>query len=70
MSTRRAVWIFIGAITLVRLALIATTNLSGDEAHYWMWSDSLAPAYFSNCSAASIIFAAVSPCCTYSSSAR
>ncbi len=47
MSTRRAVWIFIGALTLVRLTLIATTNLSGDEAHYWMWSDRLAPAYFS-----------------------
>ena len=46
-STTRAVWIFLAALTVIRLALIGTTDLSFDEAHYWMWSDRLAPAYFS-----------------------
>src|SRR5262245_14032916 len=26
---------------------LATTDLEFDEAHYWMWSERLAPAYFS-----------------------
>lgn len=47
MTTKRAVWIFLGALSLLRFALIGATELSGDEAHYWMWSDRLAPAYFS-----------------------
>src|SRR5262245_21644043 len=47
MSTTRAVWFFVGALTVIRLSLLATTNLSFDEAHYWMWSERLAPAYFS-----------------------
>ncbi len=47
MSTTRAVWIFLGALTAVRLALLGTSDLTGDEAHYWMWSERLAPAYFS-----------------------
>ncbi len=47
MSTTRAVWILLAALTLIRLTLIGTTDLSFDEAHYWMWSDRLAPAYFS-----------------------
>lgn len=47
MSTTRAVWGFILALTLVRLSFVATTDLSFDEAHYWMWSERLAPAYFS-----------------------
>src|SRR5438046_7495162 len=34
-------------ITGIRLALLATTDLQFDEAHYWMWSERLAPAYFS-----------------------
>ena len=27
--------------------MLATKELESDEAHYWMWSDRLAPAYFS-----------------------
>src|SRR5256885_9966081 len=33
--------------TLFRSSLLAATDLSFDEAHYWMWSERLAPAYFS-----------------------
>ncbi|MBA2241898.1 MAG: glycosyltransferase family 39 protein [Chthoniobacterales bacterium] len=47
MSTTRAVWVFLILLTSLRLALIGTTDLSFDEAHYWMWSERLAPAYFS-----------------------
>ena len=47
MSTTRAVWLFILALTAVRLSILATTDLAFDEAHYWMWSERLAPAYFS-----------------------
>lgn len=47
MSTTRAVWFFILALTAIRLLLLATTDLEFDEAHYWMWSERLAPAYFS-----------------------
>jgi hypothetical protein len=47
MSTTRAVWLFIIALTAIRLSLLATTDLSFDEAHYWMWSERLAPGYFS-----------------------
>src|ERR1700757_3507736 len=47
MNKTRAVWIFIGALTLIRLSMLGSTDLSFDEAHYWMWSERLAPAYFS-----------------------
>src|SRR5439155_10331001 len=47
MSTTRAVWLFVIALTAIRLSLLGTTDLSFDEAHYWMWSERLAPAYFS-----------------------
>lgn len=47
MSTTRGVWLFIAALTAIRFSLLATTDLSFDEAHYWMWSERLAPAYFS-----------------------
>ena len=47
MSTTRAVWFFVGALTLVRLSMLWTSDLEFDEAHYWMWSERLAPAYFS-----------------------
>jgi 4-amino-4-deoxy-L-arabinose transferase-like glycosyltransferase len=47
MSTARATWIFILGLTAVRFALLGTTELSGDEAYYWMWSQHLAPGYFS-----------------------
>src|SRR5258708_30587203 len=46
-STTRAVWFFVAGLTTIRLSLLATTDLSFDEAHYWMWSERLAPAYFS-----------------------
>ena len=45
MSTTRAVWLFVAALTAIRFSLLATTDLSFDEAHYWMWSERLAPAY-------------------------
>src|SRR6266567_1653692 len=47
MTTTRAVWIFIVALTAIRLSMLATTDLEFDEAQYWMWSERLAPAYFS-----------------------
>src|SRR5438874_9245707 len=47
MSTTRAVWFFVIALTVIRLSMLATTDLEFDEAHYWMWSEHLAPAYFS-----------------------
>ena len=47
MNTTRAVWLFVAALTAIRFSLLATTDLSFDEAHYWMWSERLAPAYFS-----------------------
>lgn len=47
MSTTRTLWFFILGLTAIRLALLGTTDLSGDEAHYWMWSQRLAPGYFS-----------------------
>ncbi len=47
MKIEPAVWIFVIALTAVRLALLGTTDLQFDEAHYWMWSERLAPAYFS-----------------------
>jgi 4-amino-4-deoxy-L-arabinose transferase-like glycosyltransferase len=47
MTTTRAAWLFIVALTAIRLSMLATTDLEFDEAHYWMWSERLAPAYFS-----------------------
>src|SRR3984957_13148953 len=47
MSSTRAVWWFIGTLSLVRLTILPATDLEFDEAHYWMWSERLAPAYFS-----------------------
>src|ERR1700736_2070055 len=47
MNKTRAVWLFIGALTLVRLSMLGSTDLEFDEAHYWMWSERLAPGYFS-----------------------
>ena len=47
MSTTRAVWIFVIALTAIRLAMVGTKDLEFDEAHYFMWSERLAPAYFS-----------------------
>src|SRR5881409_831917 len=47
MSTTRTVWFFIIALTAIRFSMLTTTDLEFDEAHYWMWSEHLAPAYFS-----------------------
>jgi hypothetical protein len=47
MSNTRAVWFFILGLTAIRLALLSTIDLEFDEAHYWMWSERLAPSYFS-----------------------
>src|SRR5205809_313674 len=47
MRITRTVWLFIIALTAIRLSLLATADLSFDEAHHWMWSERLAPAYFS-----------------------
>lgn len=47
MSTTRAVWIFLLVLTVLRLALLSATQLSPDEAYYWMWSQRPAFSYFS-----------------------
>jgi Dolichyl-phosphate-mannose-protein mannosyltransferase len=47
MNAARAVWLFVIALTLIRLSVLPTSDLEFDEAHYWMWSQRLAPAYFS-----------------------
>jgi 4-amino-4-deoxy-L-arabinose transferase-like glycosyltransferase len=47
MTSTRAVWSFVIVITVIRLLILSTTDLEFDEAHYWMWSERLAPAYFS-----------------------
>src|SRR5256885_17150851 len=47
MSHTRAVWLFVLALTGLRFTMLGTSDLSFDEAHYWMWSERLAPAYFS-----------------------
>ena len=47
MSTTRAVWIFLLVLTALRLALLGATQLSPDEAYYWMWSQRPALSYFS-----------------------
>jgi dolichyl-phosphate-mannose-protein mannosyltransferase len=47
MSHTRAVWWFVLVLTGIRFTMLGTSDLSFDEAHYWMWSERLAPAYFS-----------------------
>ncbi len=47
MSNTKAVWLFVLGLTAIRLTFLGTSDLSFDEAHYWMWSDRLAPSYFS-----------------------
>ncbi len=47
MTTTRAVWLFLLVLTVLRLALLAATQLSPDEAYYWMWSQRPALSYFS-----------------------
>ncbi len=47
MTPRRFVYLFLGALTLLRLAMIAMTELSPDEAYYFMWSRHMDICYFS-----------------------
>ena len=47
MSHTRAVWLFVLGLTAIRFTMLGTADLSFDEAHYWLWSERLAPAYFS-----------------------
>jgi 4-amino-4-deoxy-L-arabinose transferase-like glycosyltransferase len=47
MSTTRAVWLFLFVLTALRLALLNATQLSPDEAYYWMWAQRPAFSYFS-----------------------
>src|SRR5437764_13744883 len=47
MTSSRAAWRFIVSLRAIRLSMLAITDLEFDEAHYWMWSERLAPAYFS-----------------------
>ena len=47
LTTTRAVWLFLIVLTLIRLSMLATKDLETDEAHYFMWSERLAPGYFS-----------------------
>jgi len=47
MSNTKAVWFFVLGLAAIRLTLLGTTDLEFDEAHYWMWSERLAPSYFS-----------------------
>src|SRR3954464_3413670 len=47
MSHTRAVWVFVLGLSAIRFTMPGTSDLSFDEAHYWMWSERLAPAYFS-----------------------
>ncbi|MFL6589762.1 MAG: ArnT family glycosyltransferase [Chthoniobacterales bacterium] len=47
MTHTRAVWLFVLALTGIRFTMLGTSDLSFDEAHYWLWSERLAPAYFS-----------------------
>ncbi len=47
MSSTRIVWIFLLGLTIIRWSMLGTTDLVPDEAHYWMWSERLAPAYYS-----------------------
>jgi 4-amino-4-deoxy-L-arabinose transferase-like glycosyltransferase len=42
----RLVLAVIGVLLLLRLVLAATSNLSEDEAYYWLWSTSLAAGYY------------------------
>ena len=47
MSSRRFLYIFLGALTVLRLIYCAQIELSPDEAYYFQWSEHLAPSYFS-----------------------
>lgn len=47
MKPRHWLWIFLGVLTLARLAMIGSSELSPDESYYFMWSQRPALAYYS-----------------------
>jgi len=47
MTARRLVFLFLGAITALRLALIGGVELFPDEAYYFMWSERMDWSFFS-----------------------
>ena len=47
MSARRFLYVFLGALTVLRLIYCAQIELSPDEAYYFQWSEHLALSYFS-----------------------
>jgi len=46
-SARRLVFVFLAALTALRLALIGQTELFPDEAYYFMWSERMDWSFFS-----------------------
>lgn len=47
MTSRRFLYLFLGALTVLRMIYGAQIELSPDEAYYFQWSQHLAPSYFS-----------------------
>ncbi len=47
MTERRFLYLFLGALTVLRLIYCGQIELSPDEAYYFQWSEHLAPSYFS-----------------------
>ena len=47
MTSRRFIYLFLGALTVLRLLYCGQIELSPDEAYYFQWSEHLAPSYFS-----------------------
>ncbi len=47
MTARCFLWLFLGALTVLRLIYCGRVELSPDEAYYFQWSEHLAPSYFS-----------------------
>ncbi len=47
MNQRRLLYVFLGALTLLRLVMIGQIELSPDEAYYFQWSERLDWSYFS-----------------------
>jgi 4-amino-4-deoxy-L-arabinose transferase-like glycosyltransferase len=43
---KKAFWIILGAMTVLRLLLIAKLGLGDDEVYYWVWSKHLALSYY------------------------
>ncbi len=47
MNPRRWLFVFLGLLTVLRLAYVGMVELSPDEAYYYLWSERLDWAYFS-----------------------